>query len=78
MFGIASLEDDIMSDWRDRVNKIEDRLNIIERDVREIKKNAIFALTEPDYPEAITGSEEKDKGIEIHAEEVPSESDSED
>ena len=65
-----------MSDWRDRVNKIEERLIIVERDIKEIKKNAIFALSEPDYPQAITATEEEDKGIEIKSVECPDESDS--
>ena len=65
-----------MSDWRDRVNKIEERLIIVERDIKEIKKNAIFALSEPDYPQAITATEEEDKGIEIKNEDCPDESDS--
>ena len=68
-----------MSDWRDRVARVEDRLDKIEADIKEIKKNAIFALSEPDYPQAITATEEEDngedKGIEIKSVECPDASD---
>ena len=59
MFGIASLEDKTMSDWRDRVARVEDRLDKIEADIKEIKRNAIFALVEtPELPAAALPDDE--------------------